>query len=52
LGGGERRLRDLGVEREQLAQVLETAMARPELGAMTPGEVEAEELRRLLDAAF
>jgi alcohol dehydrogenase class IV len=52
LGGGERRLRELGVERRQLPQVVEVAMARPELEAMTPGEVAAEELQRILEAAF
>jgi alcohol dehydrogenase class IV len=52
LGGGERRLRELGVERQQLAKVAETAIARPELGAMTPGGVSAEDLQRLLQAAL
>jgi alcohol dehydrogenase class IV len=52
LGGGERHLRELGVEREQLAGVVETAIARPELGAMTPGETTGADLQRILEAAW
>ena len=52
LGGGERRLRELGVERDQLARVVETAFARPELGRMTPGEVTEADLQRILEAAW
>ena len=52
LSGGERSLRELGVGRDQLEQVAEAAMARPELAAMTPGEIEREQLVRLLGAAW
>ena len=52
LGGGRRGLGDLGAERERVAEVVESAMARGELFRMTPGEVEASDLERLLEDAW
>jgi alcohol dehydrogenase class IV len=52
LGGGRRGLGDLGAERARLGEVVEAAMARQELFRMTPGEVCAADLERVLDAAW
>lgn len=52
LGGGERRLREVGVKREQLEHVVEEAIARPELAAMTPGAVDRKLLHGILKAAW
>ncbi len=52
LGGGRRGLGELGAERERVGDAVEAAMARPELFRMTPGEIEAADLERLLDEAW
>ncbi len=52
LGGGRRGLGEMGADRERVPEVIETAMARPELFRMTPGEIDAADLERLLDAAW
>jgi alcohol dehydrogenase class IV len=49
---GDRRLGELGADRSKLGQVLEVAMARPELYQMTPGELERSDLEAILDAAW
>ncbi len=51
LGGGRRRLRDLGGDRDRIGEVVETALARPEL-AMTPQPPDADELRALIKGAW
>jgi alcohol dehydrogenase class IV len=51
LGGG-RRIGQLGADRERLEEVLDGAMARPELEQMTPGEVKRSELAGILEAAW
>lgn len=50
--GGHRRLRELGVDRARIGEVLDGAMARPELFHMTPGEVERSDLEAILNAAW
>ncbi len=52
LTGRELRLGALGADRGELDQVVEVAMGRPELFAMTPGELDREDLVRLLEAAW
>ena len=52
LGGGRRGLGELGAERARLGEVVEAAMARQDLFKMTPGEVSAADLERVLDAAW
>ena len=52
LGGGRRGLGELGVDRARLGEVVEAAMARQDLFRMTPGEVSAADLERVLDAAL
>jgi alcohol dehydrogenase class IV len=49
---GHRRLGELGVDRGSLDQVLDQAMARPELSRMTPGEVKRADLAAILEAAW
>jgi alcohol dehydrogenase class IV len=51
LGGG-RRIGELGADRSRVEEVLEVAMARPELEEMTPGEVERSDLARILESAW
>jgi alcohol dehydrogenase class IV len=51
LGGGQR-LGRLGGDRRRLDEVLDVAMARPELEQMTPGHVERSELAGILEAAW
>jgi alcohol dehydrogenase class IV len=51
LGGGPR-LSELGATRDCMEEVVDAAMARPELSAMTPGEVEREHLVAILQAAL
>lgn len=51
LGGGRRGLGEIGAPRECVEPAIEAAAARPELNAMTPGEVTAADLRALIDAA-
>ncbi|MGH2955387.1 MAG: iron-containing alcohol dehydrogenase [Solirubrobacterales bacterium] len=52
LGGGRRRLGELGADPERIDEVLDTAMARPELFRMTPGELTREELRAILESGW
>ena len=49
---GHRRLAELGADRGRLDEVLDVAMARPELEHMTPGEVKRDELAAILEAAW
>ena len=51
LGGGRRRLRDLGAEREALERAVKAIIARPEL-QRTPDVPGAREIRELLEAAW
>jgi alcohol dehydrogenase class IV len=51
LGGGKRRLRELGAEESRLEPALDAILARPEL-ANTPDPPDREELRRLLEGAW
>ena len=46
------RLAELGADRGRLDEVLDVAMARPELEHMTPGEVKRDELAAILEAAW
>ncbi len=52
LGGGPRGLGELGAERVGIDAVIEAASARPELFGMTPGEVDVDDLRAILEAAW
>jgi alcohol dehydrogenase class IV len=52
LGGGRRGLGELGAERAKLGEVVEAAMARADLNGMTPGEVSAADVERVLEAAW
>ena len=49
---GHRRLGELGADRSRIDEVLDVAMARPELEHMTPGEVTREDLTAILEAAW
>jgi maleylacetate reductase len=49
---GHRHLGELGADRSRVDQVIEVAMARPELSHMTPGEVSPADLAAILDAAW
>jgi alcohol dehydrogenase class IV len=49
---GNRHLGDLGADRGRIDEVVEVAMARPELEHMTPGEVTREDLVAILEAAW
>jgi alcohol dehydrogenase class IV len=49
---GHRRLGELGVDRNRIDEVVEVAMARPELEHMTPGDVSREDLTAILEAAW
>jgi maleylacetate reductase len=51
LGGGPRRLRELGAERDRLRPALEAILTRPEL-QNTPDPPGREELKELLDTAW
>ena len=51
LGGGPRRLSDLGAERGRLRRALDAILSRPEL-QNTPDPPGREELQRLLEAAW
>jgi alcohol dehydrogenase class IV len=50
--GGHRRLGELGADRARVDEVIDVAMARPELSHMTPGEVGRSDLEAILDAAW
>jgi alcohol dehydrogenase class IV len=49
---GDRHLGELGADRGRIGEVLDMAMARPELEHMTPGEVRREDLAAVLEAAW
>jgi len=49
---GYRRLGQLGADRGRVDEVVDVAMARPELTHMTPGEVAPEDLAAILSAAW
>jgi len=49
---GNRRLGELGADRGRIGEVLDVALARPELVHMTPGEVTREDLAAILEAAW
>ena len=51
LGGGPRRLGDLGADRGRLRRALDAILSRPEL-RNTPDPPGREELERLLEAAW
>jgi alcohol dehydrogenase class IV len=50
--GGNRRLGELGADRGRIDEVIDAAMARPELAHMTPGEVQRSDLAAILEAAW
>ena len=51
--GGHRRIGELGADRGRIEELLDVAMARPELQRMTPGgEVRRSDLERILKAAW
>jgi alcohol dehydrogenase class IV len=52
LAGGRRALGALGASRDCIDPSVETAMGRGELEAMTPGEVTADDVRRIIEAAW
>jgi alcohol dehydrogenase class IV len=50
---GHRHLRELGADRDRIDEVVEVALARPELDHMTPGEtLSREDLNAILNAAW
>ena len=49
---GNRRIGELGADRDRIEGVVDAAMARPELQQMTPGEVERAHLAGILEAAW
>ena len=49
---GDRHLGELGADRARIDEVLDVAMARPELEHMTPGEATREDLAGILEAAW
>jgi len=49
---GDRHLGELGADRSRIDEVIDTAMARPELSHMTPGEVGRGDLHRIVEAAW
>jgi alcohol dehydrogenase class IV len=49
---GNRRLGELGADRGRIEEVVDVAMARPELEHMTPGEVTRKDLTAILEAAW
>jgi alcohol dehydrogenase class IV len=52
LAGGRISLHELGAERGCVEPTLDAAMARPELSQMTPGEVQRDDLLRIVEAAW
>jgi alcohol dehydrogenase class IV len=50
--GGRHRLGELGADRGRIDEVVEVAMARPELERMTPGEVAPADLVAILEAGW
>ena len=49
---GDRHLGELGADRARIDEVLDVAMARPELEHMTPGDTTREDLAGILEAAW
>jgi alcohol dehydrogenase class IV len=49
---GHRRIGELGADRNRIEEVVEVAMARPDLSRMTPGKVEPSDLAGILQAAW
>jgi alcohol dehydrogenase class IV len=49
---GHRRIGELGADRDGIDEVVDLAMARPELAQMTPGKVERADLAGILEAAW
>jgi alcohol dehydrogenase class IV len=49
---GDRHLGELGADKGRIDEVVEVAMARPELEHMTPGEVRPEDLAAILEASW
>jgi alcohol dehydrogenase class IV len=49
---GHRRIGELGADRDRIDEVLDVAMARPDLQQMTPGEVSRAGLAGILEAAW
>jgi alcohol dehydrogenase class IV len=49
---GDRHLGELGADHDRLDEVLDQAMARPELARQTPGDVERPDLEQILEAAW
>jgi alcohol dehydrogenase class IV len=49
---GDRHLGELGADRKRLDEVIDGAIARAELAAMTPGDVERADLAAILEAAW
>jgi alcohol dehydrogenase class IV len=49
---GHRRLGELGADRGRIDEVIDGAIARPELSHMTPGEVQRSDLASILEAAW
>jgi len=49
---GRRRIGELGGDRSRIGEVLDGALARPELQQMTPGEVTRSDLERILEQAW
>ena len=52
LASGRRALGELGASRECIEPAVETAMARGELEAMPPGDVSADDVREIIEAAW
>jgi alcohol dehydrogenase class IV len=50
--GGRRRIGELGADRDRVDEVVEVAIARPELERMTPGEVERSHLAGILESSW
>ena len=49
---GDRHLGELDADRDLIGDLLDQAMARPELSSMTPGEVSRSDLEAILEAAW
>ena len=49
---GNRRIGEFGADSDRIEEVVDAAMARPELQQMTPGEVERAHLAAILEAAW
>ena len=49
---GNRRIGQLGADRDRIDEVVEVAMARPDLERMTPGEVQPADLAGILESSW